>query len=197
MYTLYIYGKINHNRRLTVRDDRGQIRYLIDGASNRNDNLITLSDLNGDVILSAKQIMFTPLPLFHLMKDDQKIGSVRRHPDLFGIRESYFTVHPHDWVIAGDFSDVNFVIHHNHQLIMKCKKIFIDEYDLFQLEIKNEKDGPLTSLLAVVLDYYSHIRTDVEEEQNIHESGYNLGLFNNIKLSHTLQKTNAYKTKTR
>lgn len=195
MYKLYIYGRIDQNHRLTVRDERGQIHYLIDGSLNKQ--LVTLSTITGENILSAKQIVFSPLPLFHLFKNEKKIATVRKHPGLFGVRDSYFSVHPQSWTITGDFINTDLTIHHKKKTIAKCKKIFIDEYELFQLELKEDTDAPLTSLLVVLLDYYSHLRTENEDTQNNTNHNYRFGLFYYNSTLPTKISTKIYKMKTR
>lgn len=175
MYKLYIYGRIDQNHRLTVRDERGQIHYLIDGSSNKQ--LVTLSTITGENILSAKQIMFSPLPLFHIFANDRKIATVRKHPGLFGVRDPYFAVQPQSWTVTGDFINTNLTIHHKKKAIAKCKKIFIDEYELFQLDLKEETNAPLASLLVVLLDYYSHLRTENEDTQKNNNHNYGFGFF--------------------
>src|SRR5699024_3694723 len=123
MVKLFIKENKTNNQRMTVRDDRGQILYLIEGRWGRKGDIITLQALGTENHLTAKQNKLSPLPTFDLSNQDEKLGYIRKYPGLFGISDSYFTVQPNQWVITGDFEELYFTAHYKNELVMECEKI--------------------------------------------------------------------------
>lgn len=183
MMQLFIKENQRNKHRMTVRDDRGQILYLIEGHWGRKDDIVTLQALDSEAYLSAKQSKLSPLPTFELTTQDEKIGIVRKHPGLFGIRDSYFTVHPHKWVITGDFEELYFTAYYENDLIMECEKIQKNSCNYFELIVENDEDVPLCSLITVLLDHYSRKKQEEERTEMSEEDVYDLGFFNNIHCS--------------
>lgn len=188
MKQLFIKENQTNNQRMTVRDDRGQILYLIEGRWGRKDDMVTLQALNSDQFLRAKQNKLSPLPLFDLCTQDEKLGVIRKHPGLFGIRDSYFTVHPYEWVITGDFEELYFTAHHKNELIMECEKIHMNRCDYFEVLVENEEDVPLCALITVLLDHYSRKKQEEQQMDFVEERTHHLGFSNNIQASTTLKK---------
>lgn len=189
MVKLFIKENKTNNQRMTVRDDRGQILYLIEGRWGRKDDIVTLSALGTEDYLTAKQNKLSPLPTFDLNNQDEKLGHIRKHHGLFGIRDSYFTVSPHQWIITGDFEELYFTAHHKNELIMECEKVQKNNCDYFELIVMNEDDVPLCALITVLLDHYVRRKKEEERTDSFEEESYNLGFLNNFHHSFT------YKTK--
>lgn len=195
MMQLFIKENQRNNQRMTVRDDRGQILYLIEGRWGRKDDIVTLQALNSEEYLWAKQSKLSPLPTFELITEDEKIGIVRKHPGLFGIRDSYFTVHPHKWVITGDFEELYFTAYNDNNLVMECEKIQKNHYDYFELIVENDEDVPLCSLITVLLDHYSRKKKEEEYTEMTEEEAYDLGFLNNVHCSILYPFKNQYVSK--
>lgn len=187
MVKLFIKENKTNNQRMTVRDDRGQILYLIEGRWGRKDDIVTLLELGTENYLTAKQNKLSPLPTFDLSNQEGKLGYIRKHPGLFGIRDSYFTVHPNHWVIAGDFEELYFTAHYKNELIMECEKIQRNGCDHFELIVKNEEDVPLCALITALLDHYVRRKKEEERTDSIEDESYNLGFLNNIQHSITFK----------
>lgn len=183
MRQLFIKENQRNNQRMTVRDKHGQILYLIEGRWGRKDDILSLRTLNGEEYLRAKQSKLSPLPVFEITTQDERLGIIRKHPGLFGIRDSYFTMHPHKWIITGDFEDLYFTAYHNNDLIMECEKIQKNSCDHFELVVENDEDVPLCSLITVLLDHYSRKKKEEEQTEITSEDAYNLGFLNNIHCS--------------
>lgn len=183
MIQLFIYNKPTDKKHLTVRDTRGQILYLIEGSWGRKDDLLTLSTLQGELLLSAKQNKLSPLPNFDLTAQGEKVGTIRKHPGLFGIRDSFFTVHPQEWMVTGDFEELYFTIHQDNHLLGECEKLMTKGSDIFSLQLENEEDAPLGSLLTALLDHYSRKHTEDDEFEEFYQANYRLGFLNNIHFS--------------
>lgn len=191
MIQLFIKENIENNQRLTVRDDRGQILYLIEGRWGRKDDIISIYEMNGKHLATLKQQKLSPIPIFELYEEGQKTGVMRKHPGLFGIRDSFFTIHPHKWTITGDFEELYFTVHHENELIMECDKDISNGQPVYELNIKHDKDAPLCALISTLFDHYSRKNSDSYEQEENPDENYDLGFFNGYKLQMK------FKTKTR
>lgn len=185
MIQLFIKESSSNNQRMTVRDDRGQIIYVIEGRWGRKNDVTSIYELNGDLIMSVKQTKSAPLPVFQLYTKDKDIASMRKHPGLFGIRDSYFTIHPLNWTVTGDFEDLYFTIQDNNQeLIMECEKDIYNTYTVYELLIDEGVNPAACALLATLFDPHSRNKSEDEQRSEFIESDYDFG-FN----AFTLQKS--------
>lgn len=188
MIQLYLYEKPDDKKHMTVRDNRGQIVYLVEGTWGRKDDILVISSLDGQAILSTKQIKLSPLPIFDLIKDGEKVGSVRKHPGLFGIIDAFFTIQPYDWTVTGNFENLNFTIHREKDIIMKCQKVVFKGSDIIYLQIFDEENIPLCALVAVLLDHYIRKHGDESSRNPYLDDDYDLGLLNNFDLLYKYEK---------
>ena len=58
MRQLFIKQNQQNNQRLTVRDTRGQILYLIEGRWGRKDDIVSLQTIHGKECLQASKLNF-------------------------------------------------------------------------------------------------------------------------------------------
>lgn len=178
MIRLFVKENKGDSHRLTVRDDNGQILYLIEGYWGRKNDIINLFSLQGDLILQAKQINFSPFFQFELFQAKEKIGTIRKHPGFFGLRDAFFTIQPQNWLIKGDFEKLYFEVFKEEQRIMTATKMISNANYLFSLKIKKEEDLALASLVTVLLDHYSREKGTFENYDELEQNGYNLGFLN-------------------
>lgn len=168
---------------MTVRDNRGQILYLIEGRWGRKNDIMSIYKMNGEHLLTLKQLKLSPIPVFDLYEDGEKTGVMRKHPGLFGIRDSYFTLSPHEWFITGDFEDLYFTVNHKNKLIMECEKDLKSGNTVYELNIKNEEDAPLMALITTLFDHYSRKKDDVEVTDESTSEDFQLGFFSCFKMN--------------
>ena len=178
MIRLLIKENKGESHRLTVRDSNGQILYLIEGYWGRKNDIINLFNLHGDIILQAKQINFTPFFQFELFQAQEKIGTIRKHPGFFGLRDAFFTIHPQNWLIKGDFENLCFEGFQKDKMILTVRKLISNADSLYSLNIKKEEDLALASLITGLLDHYSRKKGTVEDYDELEQDGYNLGFLN-------------------
>ena len=182
MIQLFIKESSNSNQRMTVRDDRGQIIYIIEGRWGRKNDITSIYELNGDLIMTAKQTKSTPFPVFQLYNKDEDIATMRRHPGLFGIRDSYFTIHPLNWTVTGDFDELYFTVYNdNQQLIMECEKDIFNSYTVYELLVNDKVNIPACALIATLLDPHSRNKDADETRNEFTKSDYGFG-FNTFTL---------------
>lgn len=178
MIQLFIKETKGNEQLMTVRDSKGQIIYLIEGDWGRKDDAINLYKVNGTLLLQAKQTNFSPFFKFDLFQLNQKVGIIRKHPGLFGLRDAFFTVQPHNWVIHGDFDDLNFTTFKNDEVIMECTKFISSANYLYSLKVNNDYNLSLAALVTVLLDHYSRKKDTDTANQEASQHNFNLGFIN-------------------
>jgi len=198
MVQLYIKENKNNQHRMTVRDYRGQILYLIEGSWGRKDDLVSLYTKDGQHLISIKQLTLSPIPAFKLLKESEKIGTMLKHPGILGLRDSYFTLHPYDWTITGDFEELYFIAYHDDDFIMECEKDIKRGSSLYELTIENKDNAPLCAIISVLFDHYSREKNEEEQTKKYLKDAYNLGFMNSsAKFSLNYRLNPKVKTKTR
>lgn len=178
MIQLFIKEDIKEKHRFTVYDHSGQVLYLIEGYWGRKGDIVNLFALNGNILLQAKQSNLSPFFKFDLVHKKEKIGTFRKHPGFFGFRDAFFTVQPKDWLIRGDFKNLNFTIFENEAEIVTIRKFLKQANYLYSLKVKREEDILITSLLSVLLDHYSRKKGTINQFEEISQNNYNLGFLN-------------------
>lgn len=178
MIRLFVKENKGDSHRLTVLDDNNQILYLIEGYWGRKNDIISLYNLSGDLILQAKQINLSPFFQFELFQANEKIGTIRKHPGFFGLRDAFFTIQPQNWLIKGDFEKLYFEVFKEEKMMMTVTKMMSKANYLFSINIKKEEDLALASLVTVLLDHYSRDKGTVENYNELEQNGYNLGFLN-------------------
>lgn len=178
MIQLFVDEDRNKSHRFTVRDDSGNILYLIEGYWGKKDDIVNLFSLNGNLLLQAKQVNMSPFFKFDLIHEQEKVGSFRKHPGFFGLRDAFFTIQPKDWIIKGDFEILNFTTFKNGQEIIKTSKLLKEANYLYSLKVKREEDLVLASLLSILLDHYSRKKGNDIAYDKLSQKNYNLGFLN-------------------
>lgn len=164
--------------RFIVEDSQGDILYLINGSWGRKDDVILLFDFKGQLLLRVKQTNFSPFFNFELFQSKEKVGTIRKHPGFFGLRDAFFTVQPHNWVIRGDFEKLFFEGFKDEEKILIVTKAIKEANFLFSLKIKSHEDSALASLLTILLDHYAHSKENSETLDTAEQDAFDLGFLN-------------------
>lgn len=178
MIRLFVKENKVDSHRLTVQDSNGQILYLIEDYWGRKDDIINLFNIQGDLILQAKQINLSPFFQFDLFQAQEKIGTIRKHPGFFGLRDAFFTIQPQSWLIKGDFENLYFEVFKEEKIILTVRKLLNNANYLYSLNIKKDEDLALASLITGLLDHYSRKKGTAEDYEELEQSEYNLGFLN-------------------
>ncbi len=193
MEQLFIKESIKNNQRMSVRDHRGQIIYIIQGRWGRKNDQMSIYTIDGEHLMTMKQQKMSPIPIFELFEGGEKTGMMRKHPGLFGLRDSYFTLHPQNWIITGDFEDLYFTTHKDDELIMECEKDLSDGLTVYELAVKYEEDKALSALITTLFDHYSRKKVEDEEADYMRNDHYTLGFSSPFSLM--VGKLNRYQPK--
>lgn len=175
MIRLFIKENKRDDNRLIVRDDRGQILYLIEGSWGQKNDIINVYSLHGELILQAKQTKLSPFFKFNLFQSRKKIGTIRKHPGFFGLRDAFFTIHPQDWIVKGNFEKLHFTVYKKNKKIMDVTQIINNANYLFSLNVKKGENLALASLLTILLDHYSRKKEKNKSHNELEQNNLNLG----------------------
>lgn len=188
MIPLFIKQHNKNNQRMTVRDNRGQILYIIEGRWGRKNDIVSLYNLEGDLLISVKQTKQTPFPVFTIRAEQEEIGTMRKHPGLFGIRDSYFSLYPHEWMVTGDFEEAYYTVTKENELIMECEKDLYQQYAIYNLMVDKEENIPLCAIISTLFDPYSRIKGDQEDTDTLADSDYDLGFNSGASFSYSTKR---------
>ena len=188
MIPLFIKQHNKNNQRITVRDNRGQILYIIERRWGRKNDIVSLYNLEGDLLISVKQTKQTPFPVFTIRAEQEEIGTMRKHPGLFGIRDSYFSLYPHEWMVTGDFEEAYYTVTKENELIMECEKDLYQQYAIYNLMVDKEENIPLCAIISTLFDPYSRIKGDQEDTDTLADSDYDLGFNSGACFSYSTKR---------
>lgn len=178
MFQLFINEDRKETNHFTVKNQSGKILYLIEGYWGKKGDTVNLFNIKGQLILQARQVNISPFFHFSLFHKGNKIGSFRKHPGFFGLRDAFFTLQPKDWITKGNFEKMHFTTYENEKEIIKTNKLLKNANYLYSLKVKREKDKAFASLISILLDHYSRKKkTEVQFNKNL-QKDYNLGFTN-------------------
>lgn len=178
MIQLFVKENKADSHRLTVLDDHGNILYLIEGAWGKQNDIINLYNLDKKLLLQAKQTNFSPFFKFDLIQNHKVVGELRKHPGFFGIRDAFFTIQPNDWMLKGDFEELDFMILENEEKIVSYHKLSKYANYLYSIKVFRKQDTEIASLLVILLDHYARIKKTDEVSDYSSAPNFNLGLSN-------------------
>lgn len=147
--------------RLIVTDTTGQEVYLIVGKWGRLGDKLSVFSLKGERLLDATQVILSVFPKFRLLKDDKKIGTLKKHPGLRGIKNPFFTVTRLNWIITGNYNKQQFTIRHFGKKVATVDKNVTYLGEFYSVEFFKEQDAPLVCAVAVLLDHYAENKEPV------------------------------------
>lgn len=175
MIRLFVKENRKDDHRMIVSDVHGQTFYLIEGSWGRKNDIINIFNLHGKLILQAKQTNFSLFFKFELFLSKNKIGTIRKHPGFFGLRDAFFTIQPQNWVVKGDFEKLYFTVYKEKIVIMEAAKIINNANYLFSFKVKKEENLALASLLTILLDHYSRKKEKRTNPNELEQNNLNLG----------------------
>lgn len=187
MFNLLISENKVKNHHFIVKNHTGEILYLIKGDWGKKGDFVNLYDLQGELLLQAKQVNASFFLKFELIHQKKKIGSFQKHPGFFGLRDIFFTLQPQNWIIKGDFEKLDFIILENKSKISKVNKLLKKENFLYSLKVKRKADIPIVSLLSILLDHYSRKK---QKYNKFSQKNYNPDFINYPNPSRLVYKKN-------
>jgi uncharacterized protein YxjI len=155
----------------TIKDEKGEDRFFVDGNAFSLGNQLSFQDMAGHELAYIRQKLFSWGPTYEISRGDQLLATVSK--ELFTFFQCTFTVDvpgPDDLLAKGDFLDHQYVFTRNDQQVAQVSKQWFTWADTYGVQITPEQDDVLILASTVVIDMACHA-----DKQNLF-----LGLMENL-----------------
>lgn len=137
--------------RTVVKDINGKSIFLLIGHWGTKGDVLSLYQMNGELVASIRQVSFIFGTRFDLYKEFKKVGVLRK---LLSIYADFYYIEQLHWTVIGDIKNHCYTIYHMNHQIMKMDRVILFSGDYFHLDIKQDENAPLCICIAVILDYW-------------------------------------------
>lgn len=153
---------LSSNSRTIIKNQKGEPIYLMVGRWGMRGDVLSLYQMNGDIVASIKQANFAFKlgSRFDLYHEFEKVGTLQR---ILSFNRDFYYVHRLGWVVTGDIANQQYAIYYLNRRIMTMEKATLTTGDFYSLEIPDEEDAPLCICIAAVLDYWLLNRKKAED----------------------------------
>lgn len=135
-----------------VQDEHGNSIYLLVGKWGLRQDVLSLYDLQGQVLAEVKQLSFGLLPKFSIYENQQQVGTVGK--SLGFVREMIY-IRGLNWIIVGNIISNRYKVFHGTTLIFSLAPVKYSGGDYHELIVEHEEDEPVSIVIASVLDHWS------------------------------------------
>ncbi|WP_282708841.1 LURP-one-related family protein [Ligilactobacillus sp. Marseille-Q7487] len=139
-------------RSITIKDEHGQIAYLITGDRGKQQDVLTVFSIHGEILAQIKQKNFGIFPRFDLYQGNQHVGSLRRY---YGIGREILFVKGLNWLILGNIFTFNYKIYHAKTCLMTISEVKLTKGKYLEFWFKEINDEPIGLCLAAILDHWA------------------------------------------
>lgn len=140
----------------TIRDERGQDMFLVDGRAFSWGDKLSFQDTSGRELAFIRQKLLSWGPTYEIARDGELLAVVKK--DLFTFFRCRFTVDvpgPDDLEARGDFLDHEYTFERSGQTVASVSKQWFNWTDTYGVEITGG-DDVLILASAVVIDMVCH-----------------------------------------
>lgn len=141
----------------TVRDDRGNDRYQVDGRAFGFGDKLSFQDMAGNEVAFIRQVLLSWGPTYEIHRPGQPPTIVKK--ELFTFFNCRFTVDGPgdlDYDASGDFLDHEYEIAGSDGPAARVSKQWFAWSDTYGIEIADDGDPVLLLATAVVIDLICH-----------------------------------------
>jgi uncharacterized protein YxjI len=144
---LYIKQKVfSWADRFTVKDEKGEDKYLVEGEFFSLGKKLHVYDRNGAEIAFIQQKVFSLLPRYFVFVDGQQVAEIVKE---FSFLRPKYSIEGLGWKINGSFWAHDYEIVQNNRPIVTIHKEWMTWGDCYELNIVEDSDE--TVALSVVL----------------------------------------------
>lgn len=158
---------LSSSSRTIIKNQKGEALYLMVGRWGMRGDVLSLYQMNGDIVASIKQANFAFKlgSRFDLYHEFEKVGSLQR---VLSFNRDFYFVHQLGWVVMGDIGNHEYTIYHLNRCVMRMEKASLTTGDFYALEIPDKEEAPLCICIAAVLDYWLLNRKKAEDHLKKH-----------------------------
>ncbi|GEK91911.1 LURP-one-related/scramblase family protein [Alkalibacterium kapii] len=164
--------------KLIVSDSTGQELFLIVGKWGRIADKLSVFSIDGKRLLDIRQVTLSLFPKFHFYINTEKIGSLKKHPGIRGIKNPFFTLSGLNWIITGDFDKKQFTVRHFGNKIGTIDKTVSYTGEFYTVELVRGEEAPAACGVAVLLDHYAQNKKKLLKRKQ--QQKYSLGFMHPI-----------------
>ncbi|MGX7024875.1 LURP-one-related/scramblase family protein [Vagococcus hydrophili] len=146
--------------RTVIKDEEGRSVFLLVGSWGTRGDSISIYNLEGGILGSAKQTKFAVKSQFDIYRFHEKVGSLSR---IFSINRDFYYVKKLRWVAIGDIPHQDYRIYRFNELIMSMTKEVSHQGDFYKIVIQDDDEAAICLCIAAVLDYWTRKSNKLEE----------------------------------
>lgn len=146
--------------RTVIKDCDGKPVFLLVGSWGTRGDSISIYQLDGEVLASAKQTAFSYKSRFDLYDRYEKVGSLSR---LFSVSRDFYFIKKLHWLATGDIKNQTYKLYHFNDKVMEMTKETSYRGDFYRIDVSKEANAPLCICIASVLDYWARRESKADE----------------------------------
>lgn len=146
---LYIKQKVfSFNDKFTVKDERGQDKYMVEGELFSFGKKLHVYDMAGNEAAFIQQKVFSFLPRYFVFVGDRQIAEIVKQ---FSFFRPKYEVLGLDWQVEGDFTAHDYEVSQNGRPVVLIRKEWMTWGDCYELDIAPGADeiAALATVLAI------------------------------------------------
>lgn len=144
---LYIKEKVfTWGDQFTVKDERGNDKYVVEGEVFSWGKKLHVYDMNGREVAAIRQEVWSFLPRYYVFCGDRQVAEIKKEFTFFFPK---YRIDGLDWEIDGSFMAHEYEITQSGRTIVSIRKEWMTWGDSYELNITNTSDEIVA--LAVVL----------------------------------------------
>ena len=167
---IHLYMKqdyVSIKNRIIVTDETGNDVYLIIGKWGRVGDGLSLYAMDGTLLVEVKQTFLSIFPKFDLYLSGNKVASITKY---YHFKGPYFKVSHLKWTIKGDFNHHHYWVQQGMKTIMEMEKTYSASSDFYSLSIDQQKNAPICSCIAVIVDHLTLTRMPTKSKRQKNHS---------------------------
>ncbi|MGY3765778.1 LURP-one-related/scramblase family protein [Vagococcus vulneris] len=141
------------NVRTVIKDTEGSVTYLLVGRWGIKGDSLSVYNLNGDLLASARQRSYALNQQFDLIKKHHIVGKLSR---LISYPKDVYVVKKLKWVILGNQRGQYRVYYLNHQ-VMSIDKVSFKNKESYKITVVDEEYTEICLCIAAILDYWARV----------------------------------------
>ncbi|HCM88535.1 MULTISPECIES: LURP-one-related/scramblase family protein [Vagococcus] len=149
--------------RTVIKDTQDRPVFLLVGSWGTRGDSISIYNLDGKVLASAKQTTFAIKSQFEIYSCHDKVGSLSR---LFSINRDFYYIKNLRWLAVGDINHQEYKIYRFNELIMEMTKVLSRKGEYYKIVVHEDEDAAVCICIAAVLDYWARKGNKKEELVN-------------------------------
>ena len=150
MGKLYLKQKVfSFKDRATVKDEREQDRYEIEGKIFSIGKNLTIRDMSGREVAILKQKVVTLMPKFFITMGGRQVAEIKKK---FTLLHPKYLIEGPGWEVEGNFTEHDYSIKASGKEVARVHKAWISWGDSYEITIQTGVDEVLVLATVLAID---------------------------------------------